>query len=170
MSNKFESKIAAFVATMLLLGCGALETPSNGDHKGPTVAAPHIERSTRGALNIKLAQTKLYAVAPGNWGAAGVGMVVDKESVKIQFDCAAGEIRQQLRMDKKGNFKVDGFYKRGTFGPIRLDNLPKFEPARYEGKITGKVVKFKITLLDTNEVIGEFTVERDKPARLHRCA
>ncbi len=114
-------------------------------------------------------QPKLHAVSLGNWGATGVNAVVEKKTVAIQFDCAEGEIRQPLMIDKNGGLKVDGFYKRGTFGPIRMGHEPKFEPARYEGKITGKVMRFKITLIGTNEVVGEFTLEQGKTGRLHRC-
>ena len=67
-------------------------------------------------------------------------------------------------IDKKGDFKVDGFYKRGSFGPTRMNNLPKFEPVHYEGRITGKLMELKITPSGASDVIGEYTLEQGKPA------
>lgn len=114
-------------------------------------------------------QKKLHAVATGNWGAGGIGFAVEKKSVSIQFDCAEAEIREPLMADKAGAFKVKGFYKAHSPGPIRLNNLPKDQPALFEGKITGKVMKLKITLVDSDDVIGEYTVELGKTGRMHRC-
>ena len=65
-----------------------------------------------GAVKGDMDQTKLRPVPAGAWGGRGASLIVDKKSVKIEFDCAEGEIRQQLKIDGKGNFKVDGFYKR----------------------------------------------------------
>ncbi len=114
-------------------------------------------------------QTRLKPVVPGKFGGIGVGFAVEKKGVKIDFDCGDGEISEQLKMDKKGNFKATGTYTGGTFGPVRLGHEPKPQPALYEGKITGDVMKFKVTLTDTNELIGEYTVTRGKGSKIHRC-
>src|SRR5207244_11680436 len=94
-------------------------------------------------------QTKLFPVAPGSWGGTGVSVTIDKKTVKIEYDCGEGEIGQQLKIDKKGNFTVDGFHQRGTFGPIRIGHEPKKERARYQGTINGKIMKFKVTMIET---------------------
>ena len=98
-----------------------------------------------------------------------MGMTVEKGSVKIEYDCAEGEIPRQLKVDKKGRFNVVGTHKPGTFGPILIGHEPKPMPARYEGTVTGKVMKYKVTLIETKEVIGEFTVTLGGGSRLHRC-
>ena len=118
----------------------------------------------------KMSQVKLYAVKTGTWGGRGVQMVVEQKAVKFQYDCGEGEIREPLKIDKKGKFKVKGFYKRFPFGPTLMNNEPKFVPVMYEGTITGGVLRYKITLIDTGEVIGDYTAERGRAARITRCA
>ncbi len=134
-----------------------------------TPPANHIESKPKAKMTETKRQTKLYPVTPSDWGARSVSFVIEKDAVKIEYDCAEGEIPGGLMIDKKGNFDVIGTHTRHSFGPIRRDNMPQPEPARYEGKITGKVLKFKVTLVKTKEVIGEFTIERDKKPILTRC-
>lgn len=114
-------------------------------------------------------QSKKKAVAPGNWGGTGIDLTVKKEGVTIQFDCAEAEIGEKLMIDKKGNFSVEGTYLRRTPGPIRLKFKPKKQPAKFVGKITDKKMTLKITLTESDEEIGDYTLERDKVAKLHRC-
>lgn len=114
-------------------------------------------------------QPKLYKVTNGAWGADGVEMVVEKSSVKLTFDCANGEIPLTLKRDRKGNFKVEGTYTRRGFGPIRINNPPTAQPVIYEGKVTGKSMKFKIIMIATGDVVGEFTVARGQEARIRGC-
>lgn len=118
----------------------------------------------------KMSQVKLYAVKTGAWGGRGVQMVVEQKAVKFQYDCGEGEIHEPLKIDKKGKFKVKGFYKRFPFGPTLMNNEPKFVPVMYEGTITGGVLRYKITLIDTGEVIGDYNAERGRAARITRCA
>ncbi|MBK7393174.1 MAG: hypothetical protein IPI64_07715 [Chloracidobacterium sp.] len=118
---------------------------------------------------MEYSQPKLYKVAAGRWGAVGAEMVVDKSSVQLTFDCANGEIPLTLKKDKKGNFKVEGTYTRRGFGPIRINNPPIAQPVIYEGKVTGKSMKFKITVIATGDVIGEFTVTRGQDAKIRGC-
>ena len=178
MRNKkiYPSCVDFFVATLLvswILFFPSLYAADLRALGSPVVAMkPDIEIGLIKTMveNSKTSQTKLYPVTPGNWGGSGIGVTIEKKAVKIQYDCAEGELRGPLKTDKAGNFKVEGLHTRHAFGPIRLNNLPKAEPALFEGKITGKVMKFKVTLIKTNEIVGEFTLERGKTGRLHRCA
>lgn len=118
----------------------------------------------------KMNQTKLYTVAPASFGGMGISVSVEKGAVKIEYDCAEGEIPHQLKIDKKGHFKVDGFHKGPNIGPIRQNDPRKPDSVRYEGQIIGKVMKFKVTMVKTNEVLGEFTLKRGREPVMHRCA
>ena len=120
-------------------------------------------------LHINSIQPKLYKVISGTWGATGAEMSVEKESVKLKFDCADGEIPLTLKMDKRGNFKVEGTYTRRGFGPIRINKPPTAEPVIYEGKVTGRSMKFKITVIATGDLVGEFTLKRGREATIHSC-
>ena len=115
-------------------------------------------------------QTKLHAVAPGSFGGMGIIIEIQKNGVKIEYDCAEGYISRQMKTDNKGYFRIDGFHKGPTVGPIRQNAAPKLEAVLYEGQIIGKVMKLKVTMASTGEVIGEFTLKRGRVPVMHRCA
>ena len=96
-------------------------------------------------------------------------MLVEKSAVKIKFDCADGEIPLTLKKDRKGNFKAEGTYTRRSFGPIRIGKPPTAEPVTYEGKVTGKSMKIKITVIATGDLIGEFTLTRGHEGKIRGC-
>ncbi len=112
---------------------------------------------------------KSTPVAAGPWGAPGIIFSVEEKIVRIEYDCAEGEIPRTLVVDEHGNFKVDGFHTRHAGGPIRLDDPPKRMPATYEGKISGATMTLKITLANGGGTVGEYALERGKNVRLHRC-
>ena len=72
-----------------------------------------------------IGQEKLKAVTAGHWGGTGVNFVVERNSTSIEYDCAVGEIRGQLKVDKRGNFSVDGSHKRLYPGALRVNLPPK---------------------------------------------
>lgn len=112
---------------------------------------------------------KLSDVLPSNWAGSGMRLVIGESCVNMQFACAEGEITQKLQIDEHGNFSANGVYIRQNPGPLRVDSPPKHQSARYEGKISDKTMTLKITLTETNEVIGDFTLELNKKIRLQRC-
>jgi hypothetical protein len=114
-------------------------------------------------------QGKLIPVSRGVWGGQSVSFSVERDSVKIEFDCAEGSIPRQLKADKKGVFRAEGTFTRHSPGPIRKDNQPQPVPALYEGTVKGKIMTLKVTLMKTNESAGEFKVERNKAPVLFRC-
>jgi hypothetical protein len=118
----------------------------------------------------KMNQTKQTGVPVGQFGGTGIAITVEKSGAKIEYDCAEGEIRTPLRVDKKGFFKADGFHKGPNFGPTRIDDPRTPDAVRYEGQIVGSVMKFKVTKIKTGEVIGEFIVKRGQQPVMHRCA
>ncbi len=117
----------------------------------------------------KMIQTKKTKVAPGKWGGAGIGLTVE-ETVTLEFDCAAAEINGDLLIDKAGNFIAEGVYIRRTPGALRTKFPPKRAPARFEGKISGKTMTLKITLTETAEKLGTYTLQRGKPPTIRKCA
>ena len=120
-------------------------------------------------LPIFSGQTKLYPVTSGSWGGQSISFEIAKTGVKIEFDCADGEIPSQLKADKQGRFKIEGTLTGRGPGPVRRNAVPQPMPALYEGTVKGNVMTLKVTLLKTNESAGEFTVERGKTPSLHRC-
>jgi len=114
-------------------------------------------------------QTKLYPVTSGSWGGQSISFEIAKTGVRIEFDCANGQIPTQLKADKQGRFKVEGTLTSRGPGPVRRNAVPQPMPALYEGTVKGNVMTLMVTLLKTNESAGEFTIERGKTPSLHRC-
>lgn len=115
----------------------------------------------------KMKQSGLVPV--GIWGGSGVRLSVEQKTVKLEYACASGEIDGRLKVDDRGNFKANGVHIQMRPGPLRVDNAPERRPARYEGKISGKTMTLKVTLLENKEVIGDFELERGVTPRLRRC-
>ena len=113
--------------------------------------------------------TKMTAVSQGNWGANGIRFAVEENDVQIEYDCANGVINEKLMINEKGEFKANGSHTVESFGPIREDNPPKPKPAHYEGKVSGETMTLTVTLTETKEKIADFTLERGKTPRLHKC-
>ena len=140
-------------------------------NQSPAARASGIidRKNAEKAIKSTMPDTKHIAVSPGTWGGRGASVVVNKKSVKIEFDCAEGEIRQQLTIDKKGGFKVNGFYMRQPFGPTLKNNEPKFAPAIYKGRIVGKTMTLSVAWNYTDPPIAEYVVERGKTAQITKC-
>jgi hypothetical protein len=131
------------------------------------LAIPVESQTAKGS---KMFQTKKTKVAPGKWGAAGIGLSIEETAVNIEFDCATAEIPRNLMIDKAGNFSTDGVYIRRSPGALRTKFPPKRAAARFEGKISGKTMTLRITLTEENEKIGDFTLQRGKTSTIRKCA
>jgi hypothetical protein len=118
------------------------------------------------AANAAVAQ-RTTPVPKGDWGGTGAQMSVSDAGASIDFDCASGSINKQLRMKRGGGFTAEGTFMRSGPGPIRIGDEGR--PVIYNGKVTGKVMTVRITDKKTGESVGEYTVTKGQPTRLHRC-
>jgi hypothetical protein len=106
--------------------------------------------------------------AEGVWGGTGIGLTIGAESVKIEYDCAEAEIKQKFVTDAGGNFNLDGFYKRQP-PMIRVDMVVKPQAANFQGVIDGSTMRLKVTLTETKQLIGEYTLKRGEDPELRKC-
>lgn len=127
-----------------------------------------VEAQTK--RGVRMLQTKKTKVAPGNWGGSGIGLDIEETTVVLEFDCATAEIPGNLMIDKAGNFSTSGVYTRRMPGALRIKLLPKPAAARFEGKISGKTMTLKITLTESDEKVGDYTLQRGKTRTIRRCA
>lgn len=114
-------------------------------------------------------QQKSKEIAPGSWGGRGIELIVENGSARIRYDCAEAEIDSKILMSEQGNFSVDGVYIRRTPGPIRVGNPPQRQPAIFEGKVSGNTMNLSVTITDSKEKIGEFTLKKGDNAVIRRC-
>ncbi|CAN5353709.1 hypothetical protein BH18ACI2_BH18ACI2_00010 [soil metagenome] len=136
--------------------------------------------ATRKASGVKMSGTKMNGIQTGVWGGPHVSMEITERGAQIEFDCAHGTIEQQLALNSRGRFDVKGEYVVEHGGPERAGG-PEFagppstaasrdaRPARYTGSITNGTLTLAVTLTDTQEEVGTFTLTRGAMPRLVKC-
>lgn len=112
-------------------------------------------------------QTKLVPVSI--WGGSGIRVSVEQKKITVEYACASGEIVGRLKINEHGNFRANGFHIMQRPGPTRVNDTPQRQPARFEGKISGKSMTLKVTLIENNEVVGNFELKQNVTPRLVRC-
>lgn len=167
---KFCLSLSAFIFFIFPVA-GGVEASSGKSNfaQKPKLQIDSSPKKKKGKSKSKVNQAKTVSVPPGNCGATGVRLVIDGHGVTIEYDCARGEITQKLLIDEQGGFRVSGVYTRRYPGAVRVKLLPKPQPARFEGKISGNKMTLKVTLTETGETLEEVVLERDKTARLRKC-
>lgn len=105
----------------------------------------------------------------GTWGAQGISMEVTESGAEIGYDCAHGSITEKIVLDGQGHFTARGRHVREHGGPIREGEEQNGQPATYRGSVSGDHMTLTVTLSDSNETVGTFTLTHGTNGRLRRC-
>jgi hypothetical protein len=108
-------------------------------------------------------------VRTGPWGGPHIGIQVEADRASVEFDCAHGSMEQSIAPDNQGHFDVTGFYVQEHGGPILLDEPPDIHPARYTGHVYRKTMSITVTLTDTMEIVGRFTLFFGQSPYVTKC-
>lgn len=108
-------------------------------------------------------------IAPSEWGGEHVGLTVSATGGNLEYDCASGTIDQPILAATNGNFIALGTHTRGHGGPVRQGEVPDRHAARYDGWTDGEKMNLSVTLTDTGEKLGDFTLVRGQSPRVFRC-
>ena len=108
-------------------------------------------------------------LAAGVWGGEHIRLEATDGGAAVEYDCANGTIDQPVRLDGGGNFDVRGRYTPEHAGPVLRDETANSRPARYAGRVKGDVLTLTVTLTDTKETVGTFTLTRGSEGRLMKC-
>lgn len=129
------------------------------------------KRRAKGKTNNVASNTtgQAESVKAGTWGGQGVRLVVGSGGAQVEYDCAHGTLDAALRLDAQGRFDVAGTHTREGPGPIRIGIKRESRPARYTGSIDGQTMTLTVTLTDTNDTLGPFTLYYDQQGRLIKC-
>ena len=108
-------------------------------------------------------------LAPGNWGGQHIGLEVRADGAALEFDCAHGEIKGRIALDRLGRFRAAGGYVAERGGPVRSGGEEKSQAVIYSGQIRGE--RMTLTILDekTQKRIGRFTLRRGEEAFIVKC-
>lgn len=133
-----------------------------------TVGQSSSCRNQEGQMNNASAQRN-ERLAVGVWGGEHIRLEVTPDEVMIEYDCAHGAIDQPVSLDAQGRFNVKGRFIRERAGPVPRDWEPVNTPVRYAGQVSGETLKLTVTVADTGESIGTFTLTSGSEGRLWKC-
>jgi hypothetical protein len=108
-------------------------------------------------------------LAKGVWGGQGISLEVNDQGAQVNYDCAHGTITGKIVPDRNGKFVSKGSHTRERGGPVREEGISNGQPATYRGSIDGDVMTLVVTLSETDESIGRFTLTRGKIGRVRKC-
>ncbi len=118
----------------------------------------------------KVSGEKARSVQAGeSWGGEHVRADVEAESVNFEFDCARGASDEPLAPGVDGRFDLKGFFITERGAQALAEQQENRRPARYSGRIKGKTMTLSVTLTESGENIGTFTLTRGQDARLTKC-
>lgn len=133
----------------------------------------HESKMNKNAGNVNQTQEnsaqKSQTKVSGEWGGQGISMQVSDSGATLEFDCASGSITEGIALDSSGKFSAKGLFARQRPGPTREDEENDGQPATYEGVITGESLTLTITLVQSKEKVGTFTLTHGKVGRIRRC-
>ncbi|MDQ1523913.1 MAG: hypothetical protein QOE47_1837 [Pyrinomonadaceae bacterium] len=108
-------------------------------------------------------------VTPGVWGGAHIRLDVEEKGATVQYDCAHGSIDEQLALDAEGHFDARGTFVHEGGGSIRIGINRVRQPARYEGQVSGGRLSLTVTLTETSQAVGTYTLTRGSEGRVRKC-
>jgi hypothetical protein len=109
------------------------------------------------------------ALLPGVWGGEHIRFEVTGRGANVEYDCAHGTVDGKITVDARGRFSVAGTHYEERGGPSRMgEELPSYR-VRLSGVVGGSLLKLTVTRAGTKEVIGTFSLARDREAELFKC-
>jgi hypothetical protein len=114
-----------------------------------------------------LSETEMQRIPIGAWGGDHIRLEVGEKSASVEYDCAHGTIEGPLTVDSNGRFSLRGTHTPERGGPIRADEQPRAQPARFVGSVSGN--KMTLILKLEGEEEETFTLEKGKEANLFKC-
>jgi len=104
----------------------------------------------------------------GQWAGDRLQLVIDAKGGRLQSDCASGSFAGPLNLSEAGSFTVVGAFDPQRPGPLRVDEPPTGAKARYEGEVSGGVMRLSI-LPEGAAAPQLFTLRKDARIKLIRC-
>jgi hypothetical protein len=136
-----------------------------------SVKASQTVRRVRSVTVVKTTPAKkiVKVTSAEHWGGEHVRIEFNDGEARVDFDCAHGTITDPLKSDSEGRFALNGTYVREGPGPTRL-NVPRVsQPARYSGTIKNDEMSLNVTLNNSSQEIGTFTLTRGSEGLIRKC-
>jgi hypothetical protein len=161
------------VATLFLLGSvhGSASVPARHAEAAvrPGVQTRRTPQRRRRSARKPPAPRATKSLPTGVWGGDHVRLDATAAGARLAFDCANGTITQPIKLDAHNAFDAPGRYVQEHGGPVRMDDQPDGHSARYVGRVEGQKMMLTITLTDSQQPVGTFTLVRGETPKLFRC-
>lgn len=131
-------------------------------------ASQKTKRFRRASVMIQATPKKPMKAGPETWGGEHIRIRFNASEARVEFDCAHGTISDPLKPDAEGRFNLNGSYVREG-GPIRLNAPRASQPATYSGTVKGDEMSLSVTLRNTSQDIGTFTLMRGSEGLIRKC-
>ncbi|HEY1142840.1 MAG TPA: hypothetical protein VGE68_02275 [Sphingomicrobium sp.] len=102
----------------------------------------------------------------GSWGGPHIGLELDGGLGAVQFECATGTIDQPIVSGRP--FSIQGTYRPGQIGPVRVGQVFTEKRATYSGTATKTDINMTVKVED-GEVLGPFDLKLGTPAQIAQC-
>ena len=111
------------------------------------------------------------SVPSGLWGGVEAGFIVDDTSGHAHIGCTAGDVRGPIVVDGSGRFDVPGRYDLHLYPVARRDPSDTLasRPARFQGRVFGKVLTLTVVFTDTALVLGPVTLVHGREPTMANC-
>jgi len=162
-----------FTTSLLLLAVACSgRAPTSPETAANGVRAENetgVAQPGRPATRVVAPRPALRTIPVSGWGGDHLRLLLTETEGTLEYDCAHGTIDEPFVVDSAGRFVLTGTHTREHGGPIRRDEKPDDHPARYTGATDGKKMTLSVTLTDSNESVGTFTLTRGRAGRVVRC-
>ena len=108
-------------------------------------------------------------IAASEWGGDHIGLTVSATGGTLEYDCASGTVDQPIVAATNGSFVALGTHTIGHGGPSMVGEIPDRHPARYAGWTDGEKMTLSVTITDTGQKLGDFTLVRGQTPHVFRC-
>src|SRR5262245_47867045 len=115
------------------------------------------------------APTTPSAIVSGTWGGDHIRLDVTSLGATVEYDCAHGTIDEPLSPDRQGHFSAAGTHTIEPGGPVRVDEPVSRHPAQYTGQVSGDTLQLTVTVTDTQQTLGPFSLKLARAPRLFKC-
>jgi hypothetical protein len=105
----------------------------------------------------------------GSWGGPHISLEMTAKGGTVEYDCAHGTLDGPVVPDRDGRFEAAGTHAVEHGGPVREGEEAAGRPVRYRGTVAGRTLTLTVTLADSGDEVGTFTLTRDATPRLMKC-
>ena len=101
----------------------------------------------------------------GTWGGKDAGLSAADSGAHVHNGCTLGDTKGTIRPDAVGRFSIDGTYNVDAYPVDRGIR----HPARFTGRIVGRVMSLTVMLTDTGRQLGPVSLRYGDEPQMAVC-